>query len=70
MRLLPVLATLCALLALPSFAHAQAPAAAAGTCSLAPVAGEMRELKSGGRARTYRLFVPPAVAAAPAGTGT
>ena len=58
MRLLPVLTTLCALLALPSFARAQAPA----TCTLTPVAGEMRELTSGGRARTYRLFVPPAAA--------
>jgi polyhydroxybutyrate depolymerase len=38
-------------------AHAQAAA-----CSLNPVAGEMRELTSGGRMRSYRLFVPPNVA--------
>ena len=59
MRLVPFIATLLALCALSPLARAQAPAA---SCSLAPVNGETRELTSGGRARTYRLFVPPAVA--------
>ncbi|MBI3348044.1 MAG: hypothetical protein HY020_12655 [Burkholderiales bacterium] len=47
------------LLALSPMAKAQTTPAA---CSLTPVAGEMRELTSGGRQRVYRLFVPPAVA--------
>ena len=59
MRLFPVITALLALCALSPPASAQAPATA---CTLAPVAGEMRELTSGGRTRTYRLFVPPAVA--------
>lgn len=56
MRLLPVIAILVALWALSPLARAQVPAA---TCTLAPVNGEMRELTSNGRKRTYRLFVPP-----------
>src|SRR6218665_196825 len=59
MRLFRVIAILLALFALSPLAQAQAPASA---CTLAPVAGEMRELTSGGRTRTYRLFVPPQVA--------
>lgn len=54
-RLLVLPALLTALCALAAPAQAQT-----STCTLAPVAGEMRELTSGGRARTYRLFVPPA----------
>ncbi|HEY0957382.1 MAG TPA: PHB depolymerase family esterase [Roseateles sp.] len=57
MRLLPFAS---ALLALSPLAHAQAPASA---CTLAPVAGDLRELSSGGRTRSYRLFVPSGVAA-------
>jgi polyhydroxybutyrate depolymerase len=61
-RLFPVTALLFVLSTLSTLAEAQAQAPApAATCSLAPVAGEMRELTSGGRTRTYRLFVPPAV---------
>jgi polyhydroxybutyrate depolymerase len=58
-RLFPALALLSLLCTLSTLAPAQTPASA---CSLAPVAGEMRELTSGGRTRTYRLFVPPAAA--------
>ena len=50
---------LIALCTLAPLAQAQAPAAA---CTLTPIAGETRELTSGGRKRSYRLFVPPAVA--------
>lgn len=53
MRLLLLTALLLGPLAPPASAQA-APSA----CSLAPVAGEMRELSSGGRQRVYRLFVP------------
>lgn len=53
-----ILATL--LLALAPLAHAQAPAP---SCALAGVNGELRELTSGGRTRSYRLFVPPGAAA-------
>ncbi len=56
MRLFPALAALLMLGALSPVAHAQS---TGPTCSLAPVAGEMRELTSGGRTRSYRLFVPP-----------
>jgi len=58
-RLLPVAAILALLFTLCGPAKAQA---AAPACMLTPVAGEMRELTSGGRTRTYRLFVPPSVA--------
>jgi len=47
------------LLALATPARAQAPA-----CAPMPVAGEMRQLNSGGRPRTYRLFVPANAAGA------
>ncbi len=57
MRLL-VVATL--LLAQAPLAQAQAPAP---TCTLAAVNGELRELTSGGRTRSYRLFVPPGAGA-------
>ncbi|KQW42210.1 MULTISPECIES: PHB depolymerase family esterase [unclassified Roseateles] len=60
MRLLSLTSLLFALFALSPLANANAQAPTA--CSLTPVAGEMRELTSGGRTRTYRLFVPPAVA--------
>ena len=40
-------------------AMAQTPVSA---CALTPVNGELRELTSGGHKRSYRLFVPPAVA--------
>lgn len=59
MRLVPCIALLFTLCALSPLARAQA---APPTCSTAAVAGEMRELTSGGIQRTYRLFVPPAVA--------
>jgi polyhydroxybutyrate depolymerase len=59
LRLFPVIAILWALGGLSSLAQAQASNSA---CTLTPVAGEMRELTSGGRARNYRLFVPPVVA--------
>lgn len=60
MRLLPRLAPLLALLlSLSPAAHAQA---APSACTLTPVAGELRELVSGGRPRVYRLFVPPVAA--------
>jgi len=58
-RLPCIAALLFALCAPPPFARAQTPAAA---CTLKPVAGEMRELVSGGRKRVYRLFVPAALA--------
>lgn len=59
MRLLPVAAVLGLLLTLCGPAKAQA---AAPTCTLTPVAGEMSKLTSGGLTRTYRLFVPPSAA--------
>lgn len=52
-------ALLLLLCALSPFARAQAQAPA---CSVTPVAGELRELTSGGHKRVYRLFVPAAVA--------
>ncbi|MBW8844705.1 MAG: hypothetical protein JF607_07010 [Burkholderiales bacterium] len=58
MRLFPA-ATLLLLYALSPLASAQAPAAA---CTTTPVAGELRGLTSGGQKRSYRLFVPAAVA--------
>jgi len=61
-RPLPALALLLSLSALPALTQAQTPSAA---CSLAPVGGEMRELTSGGLARSYRLFVPPTTEATP-----
>lgn len=69
MRLFRVTALLFAISALSPLANAQATAqikaqanaqAPSATCTLAPASGEMRELTSGGRTRTYRLFVPPA----------
>lgn len=54
-----LIAALALLFALAPVAQAQTPAA---TCTLTPVAAEMRELTSGGRKRVYRLFVPPGVA--------
>ena len=59
MRLFPVVAILLTLCTLSPLAKAQAPATA---CTLTPISGELRELTSSGRTRTYRLFVPPAVA--------
>lgn len=60
MRLFPATpALLLSLCTLPLPVQAQASSTA---CSLAPVAGESRELTSGGRTRSYRLFVPPAAA--------
>lgn len=59
MRLFPAAAALLMLSALSPPAKAQTPTAA---CALTPVAGELRELTSGGRTRTYRLFVPPNIA--------
>ncbi|MFT7773817.1 alpha/beta hydrolase family esterase [Roseateles sp.] len=61
MRLFPVTALLALLCMLSPPARAQASA----TCSSEPVAGELRELTSGGRARSYRLFVPPSAGRAP-----
>ena len=58
MRLLPVAAVLFALCALSPSVQAQA----AG-CTPTPVAGEMHELTSGGRTRSYRLHVPTGTAA-------
>lgn len=59
MRLFPVPALLLALCALAPPALAQASAA---NCTAAAVAGELRELTSAGRTRTYRLFVPATTA--------
>jgi len=56
-RLFPFAAILLLLGALSPPVRAQAAA-----CSLNPVAGEMRELTSGGRTRSYRLFVPRSIA--------
>jgi poly(3-hydroxybutyrate) depolymerase len=54
---LPAIAALLALSLLAPPAKAQtAPAA----CTLNPVNGELRELTSSGRKRSYRLFVPAA----------
>lgn len=58
MRFFPAIVLLLVLGALSPPARAQSPAA---TCTLAPVSGELRELTSAGRTRTYRLFVPPAM---------
>jgi polyhydroxybutyrate depolymerase len=43
---------------LASNAQAQTAPATPTSCDLAPVAGVMQQLSSGGRQRTYRLFVP------------
>lgn len=59
MRPFAVIAVLFALCALAPQARAETPPTA---CALAPVPGETRELTSGGRTRSYRLFVPAAVA--------
>jgi polyhydroxybutyrate depolymerase len=56
-RLLPLAAAVTAVLA-SSNAQAQPAPASAPSCSLAPVAGVAQQLTSGGRQRTYRLFVP------------
>ncbi|MEO6281150.1 PHB depolymerase family esterase [Roseateles sp.] len=60
MRLLSATVVLLTLWASPLPASAQSTASA---CSVTPVNGELRELISGGRKRSYRLFVPPSVAA-------
>lgn len=57
MRLLTIAALV--LSSISPLARAKAPTPA---CTLTPVAGELRELTSGGRTRSYRLFVPPAIA--------
>ena len=59
MRLIPVTVLMLLQCTLFTVATAQAPAT---TCALTPVAGELRELTSSGRTRTYRLFVPPGAA--------
>lgn len=59
MRPFAVIAALLSSFALSPQVIAQTPATA---CTLAAVTGETRELTSGGRTRTYRLFVPPAAA--------
>lgn len=45
-------------LVMPASAWAQPASAAGSSCSLTPVPGVVQQLSSGGRQRTYRLFVP------------
>lgn len=45
-------------LGIPATAHAQQSRPPAAACNLTPVAGIEQRLMSGGRQRTYRLFVP------------
>jgi polyhydroxybutyrate depolymerase len=56
-RQLPIAAAVAAVL-VSSNARAQPAPASAPSCSLAPVAGVAQQVTSGGRQRTYRLFVP------------
>jgi polyhydroxybutyrate depolymerase len=46
------------LVGVSSNAQAQGAPAAAPSCTLTPVSGVMQQLSSGGRQRSYRLFVP------------
>jgi polyhydroxybutyrate depolymerase len=56
LRLFHVVAA--ALVAAGMSSNVQAQPAPAASCDLAPAAGVMQQLSSGGRQRTYRLFVP------------
>ena len=57
MRLFHVVAALVAV-GMSSNARAQDAPATSPSCDLAPAAGVVQQLSSGGRQRTYRLFVP------------
>jgi polyhydroxybutyrate depolymerase len=56
--LLHVVAAALVSVGISSNAQAQAAQAASPACTLTPVSGVMQQLSSGGRQRTYRLFVP------------
>jgi polyhydroxybutyrate depolymerase len=58
LRLFHVVAAALVAVGLSSNAQAQNAPATSRSCDLAPVAGVMQQLSSGGRQRTYRLFVP------------
>ena len=58
MRLFPLIAAAIMALGIPRDAGAQQVQPSPGGCGLAPVAGVEQQLMSGGRQRTYRLFVP------------
>jgi len=59
-RFVFIVAAAAAAAAFSSGIHAQGPAAPRGSCSIAAASGVSEQrLTSGGRERTYRLFVPP-----------
>ena len=58
MRLFQVVAAVLVAVGMSSNAQAQLAPAGSSSCGLAPAAGVVQQLSSGGRQRTYRLFVP------------
>ncbi len=58
MRVIHVVVATLVAACVSSAAEAQQPAVAASSCTLAAAAGVPQQLTSGGRPRTYRLFVP------------
>ena len=58
MRVIHVVAAVLVSVGISSSAQAQGAPPASSSCTLTPVSGVMQELSSGGRQRSYRLFVP------------
>jgi len=58
LRLFHVVVAALVAVGMSSNAQARQAAATSQSCDLAPAAGVVRQLSSGGRQRTYRLFVP------------
>jgi polyhydroxybutyrate depolymerase len=59
MRMFHVVAAAAVSVVMSSSAQAQLAPATSPSCNLAPAPGGEQQLSSGGRQRTYRLFVPP-----------
>jgi polyhydroxybutyrate depolymerase len=59
LRLFHTVAAALVAVGMSSNAQAQHAPGTSASCDLAPAAGVMQPLSSGGRQRTYRLFVPP-----------
>lgn len=58
MRCSSIVAALLAVMGLSSAAQAQTAPASSASCNVKPIAAVEQQLSSGGRQRTYRLFVP------------
>ena len=58
MRVFHVIAAALVAVGMSSNAHARSALVASPACDLTPAAGVAQQLSSGGRQRTYRLFVP------------